>query len=378
MDTTLTEVTRDLERWENQINLVLRNAHAVYESKPLQFLADYQGITRQRADEAKASVAKILSEALQIQAVVEQARDIHSSIVAFLPQGEKLERIKRLLEGASIALQEAGASGACDLLAETSAPKTTPEALLQKMQAEFMVAKKTVDEMALDISEKETLAAHAETFFSGLPPGPKMEKLRTEALVACQTLLKDPLGSNSAAAAIKQLIQQIKGAEQREKDQAAELQSLSGFAAQKLATLESLKEREMKVQEELMGKVLGASTLSHAALVDRLDNWLKSLLDSNQHPATRLAGLRKWKEEATALEAGIRKQLEADASKIQMRDELKGRFLALKAKSADLRLSERPEIVEVMARIAAALKRPSDLETVGRSLAELSKLLAAK
>jgi len=61
-----------------------------------------------------------------------------------------------------------------------------------------------------------------------------------------------------------------------------------------------------------------------------------------------------------------------------MRDELKGRFLALKAKSADLRLSERPEIVEVMARIAAALKRPSDLETVGRSLAELSKLLAAK
>jgi hypothetical protein len=378
MDTTLNEVTRDLERWENQINLVLRNAHAVYESKPLQFLADYQGITRQRAEEAKASIVKILGHALQIQAVVEQARDIHSSIVAFLPQGEKLDKIKLLLEGASITLQDPGAAGTCDLLAETSAPKITPNALLQQMQAEFTLTKKSVDEMTRDISEKENLAAGAETLFSGLPPGPKVEELRTQALAACQTLLKDPLGSNTAAASIKHLIQQIKGAEQREKDQAAELQSLSGFAAQKQEALESLKEREMKIQEELMAKVLGASTLSHAALVDRLGNWLKSLLDANQHAAIRLGGLRKWKEEAVALEVSIQKQLEADSGKIQMRDELKGRFLALEAKSADLRLSERPEIVEVIARIASALKRPSDVEKAGRSLAELSRLLVAK
>lgn len=378
MDKALSEVTQALKRWENQINLVLNNAHAVYESKPLQLLADFQGSTRLRAEEAKASVAKILRQALQIQDVVQQAREIHKSIVTFLPQNEKLEKIKMLIEGASIPAEESNPAASCDLLAEASTPKITPEALLHQMQSEFAVAKKTVDEMTRNISEKENLAADADTFLSSLPPGPKAEELRKQVLAASQTLLKDPLGSDNAAAAIKQLIQEIKGAEQREKDQAAELLLLTAFATQKQQTLESLKEQEIKIQEELLAKVQGVSTLSHAALVDRLDTWLKSLLDPNQHASIRLASLRKWKEEAVALEESIQKQVQADSRKLQTRDELKGRFLALKAKCADLRLGEDPEITSVIGSISAALQRPSNLEKANRFLVEFSKLLLAK
>ena len=378
MDKALSEVTQALNRWENQINLVLNNAHAVYESKPLQLLADFQGSTRRRAEEAKASVAKILRQALQIQDVVQQAREIHKSIVTFLPQNEKLEKIKMLIEGASIPMEESNPAASCDLLAETSTPRITPEALLQQMQSEFAAAKKTVDEMTRNISEKENLAADADTFLSSLPPGPKAEELKKQVLAASQTLLKDPLGSDNAAAAIKQLIQEIKGAEQREKDQAAELLLLTAFATQRQQTLESLKEQEIKIQEELIAKVQGASTLSHAALVDRLGNWLKSLLDPNQHAGIRLASLRKWKEEAVALEESIQKQVQADSRKLQTREELKGRFLALKAKCADLHLGEDPEITNVIASISDALQRPSNLEKANRFLVEFSNLLLAK
>jgi len=378
MDNTLNQVTQELNRWESQINLVLGNAHAVYEKKPLRFLADYQGITRQRAEEAKASVTKILGFALQIQSVVEQAKEIRGSIVAFLPQAEKLEKIKALLAGASITLEETNPAASCDLLAETSAPKITPEALLQRMQAEFAVIKKNVDEMTREISEKENLAADADTFLASLPPGPKLEELRKQAHADSLTLLKDPLGSDHAAASIKGLIQGIKGAEQKIKDQAGELQLLTGFAVQKQKALESLKEQEMKIQEELIAKVQGASSISHAALIDRLGVWLKSLLDSSQLAGVRVAGLRKWKEEASALEKSVQKQMESDSVKIQARDELKGRFLALKAKSADLSLSEDPEVVNVIASIAAALQRPSNIEKASQSLVELSDLLLGK
>src|SRR5271166_5451862 len=188
MDKALSEVTQALKRWENQINLVLNNAHVVYESRPLQLLADFQGSTRRRAEEAKASVAKILRQALQIQDVVQQAREIHKSIVTFLPQNEKLEKIKMLIEGASIPMEESNPAASCDLLAETSTPRITPEALLQQMQSEFAAAKKTVDEMTRNISEKENLAADADTFLSSLPPGPKAEELKKQVLAASQTL----------------------------------------------------------------------------------------------------------------------------------------------------------------------------------------------
>ena len=169
MDKALTEVTQALQRWENQVNLVLNNAHAVYESRPLQCLADFQGLTRQRAEAAKASVSKILGQALQIQDVVAQARAIHRSIVAFLPQAEKIEKIKMLLEGASIAVEESNPAASFDLLATISAPKITPAALLQQMQSEFAVAKKTVEELSRNICEKEDLAAEADTFLANLP-----------------------------------------------------------------------------------------------------------------------------------------------------------------------------------------------------------------
>ena len=197
-------------------------------------------------------------------------------------------------------------------------------------------------------------------------------------LAASQSLLKDPLGSDSAAAAIKRLIQQIKGAEQREKEAAADLLLLTAFATQKQQALESLREQEIAIQDELLQKVQGAVTLSHAALVDRLRAWLKTLLDPNQNPAVRLASLRKWKEEAIALEFGMRKQMQTDSGKIQTRDELKGRFLALKAKCADLHLSEDPEITVVVANITAALQRPSNLEKANGYLIEFSELLLAR
>jgi hypothetical protein len=378
MDKALTEVTQALQRWENQINLVLNNAHAVYESKPLQFLADFQGLTRQRAEAARASVSKILGQALQIQDVVQQARAIHRSIVAFLPQSEKIEKIKALLEGPSIALDEPDPAASLDLLAVTSAPKITPAALLQQMQTEFAVSKKTVEDLTRNICEKENLAADADTFLANLPPGPKAEELKKQVLAASQSLLKDPLGSDSAAAAIKRLLDQIRGAAQREKEAAGELLLLTAFATQKLQTLQSLKERETKIQAELIAKVQGASTLSHTALVDRLATWLKSLLDPNQNAAVRLASLRRWKEEAVVLESGMQKQMQTDSGKLQTREELKGRFLALKAKCADLHLSEDPEVTAVVANIAAALQRPSNLEKANGFLVEFSDLLLAK
>jgi hypothetical protein len=378
MDKALGEATQALQRWESQINLVLNNAHAVYESRPLQLLADFQGLTRQRAEEAKASVAKILGQALQIQDVVQQARAIHKSIVAFLPQGEKIEKIKALLEGASIPVEESNPAASFDLLAPASTPKITPGALLQQMQSEFAVTKKTVEDLTRNICEKENLAADADTFLATLPSGPKAEELKKQVLAASQALLKDPLGSESAAAAIKRLIQDIKGAEQREKDQAAELLLLTAFATQKLQALETLKKAECEIQRDLIAKVQGASTLSHAALVDRLENWLKSLLDPNQQPAIRLASLRKWKEEAVALEQSIQKQMQADSCKLQTRAELKGRFLALKAKCADLHMGEDPDITLVTANITAALRRPSNLEKANRFLVEFSNLLLAK
>jgi len=138
------QLKRAIQNWEETIHLAIANAHNLYENLSIKTWESGEGEMREKADECKTRIGRILGQGLQIKTLVEEAKSIHQTLSPLLPETRKLRRIEELLEGESILNEKPGRT--TDLLALPK-ERIRPIDLLKQMQKEFETVNRSAQEI---------------------------------------------------------------------------------------------------------------------------------------------------------------------------------------------------------------------------------------
>ena len=371
----LSEIDRELALWRDKQRLIADNLKSFADLTVWKRLSGEGGqAARALAGQTQARVGaavETLQSLREQQAILVQTLDraqaLAASISRLMPSRQTLQEIEQLLRGPSIQLASAPtAPERRELLRDvTQTVAVTPDRLLEIMLESF----RFVRDSALAVTEAdERIAAALERHeaeltrlrgVAGAASGAAAGKLAAAKLAAGAQAISDlkvqadydPLGAEERCAALAALLQSVgpslddAAAQRRQVDTA--LADAKGRIATLRQTHERAKqksaERELKVE---LARDPSAPTVSGDGELAAIDAWLVRLQQTvaKGDYAPALVGLRKWNEAAAKLLAADQGALEADASVLGARRELRGLFDALQAKACANGRAEDPHL----------------------------------
>jgi hypothetical protein len=379
-------IIAELAAWQDRLALVSRNLSEINELPALQRVKArlrptpdfYTGDTASRINDALAALDDLWKDYLLLNALLDQADTLRKQSGMF---HDHESDIRELLHGRSITLPVAHIPLAERglLTSAESANKVTPDELLAAMNRLFALAKDTILELdgaetrlkpRLDtlLGTADELARRADTLgFDAAEIA--VIAVPLEALGA--ELTADPLGAGrklqEGEAGLTEWRARLESAE-RERDA---LGAAFAAAAEELKEMRRLNDQAQAAHENTSSKIAGQSALprpTEASIITQLGVWLDALDASCKRGDWRAAkaGLDKWRAACATHQEVERRTLAANMALIEVREELRGRLKALRAK-ADAHAARGINIDTKVARLGDEAKdilysRPADLQ----------------
>jgi hypothetical protein len=346
-------IAPELAAWQDRLALLSRNLGEINELPALAHIKArlratpdfYAGDTAPRVSDALAALDDLWKDYLLLNALIDRADVLHRQSGLF---HDHESEIRELLHERSITLPETQVPLAeRGLLTNAEhADKVTPDELLAAMGALFALAKDTV----LEVEEAETrlrprlnallgttqeLAARADTLGFDAAEIAAIA-VPFESLGA--TLTADPLGAGKKLQEGEALLAQWRvrlDTAERERDA---LEAAFATAAKALDELRQLSQQAHEAYGNSSSKIAGHSALPRpvdASIIIQLGTWL-DVLDANRKRGdwrAAKAGLDRWMAACATHREAERRTLAANLAPIAEREELRGRFKALRAKA---------------------------------------------
>jgi hypothetical protein len=342
------------------------------------------GKTAHYAEQALCAVPVIFDRFNLLHSTVDKAKKLREGLPAIFGGEQKVTEIERLLYGKSIQLPAAADSGQRSLL--SGAPGSdcvAPGEMLEAMVKAFAAARDAVlavehawRELAEGIEQAEAavqrcrhLTSEADGELSaevGAALGAIEAKLR--AIREC--VGSDPLGAldmlrkdvEPALAGVARAIETAVKIRDELLQAHSRLDELTVLHRESLATIA---EARVAIADPEVAAPIAEEKL------ERLREWLHQLDHSRKQgrSATLEAGVKHWRESAEKCIAQEKSARAANRGQLEMRQELRGRLDALKAKARARGVAEHPEIVQLAEQGRQLLAvRPTDLKKAAETV----------
>lgn len=328
---TKPEIDRDLSAWRARLDAFVQNLidlrnHPAYER--LRTAADagatpLEGETALEAAPALEAMGCLFQDFELLNQAIQRAEEMRANLPPVFGNGHRLLEIETLLRG-------------------LDARCTAPEELFSSMSRSYQAVKQTVERVHaawLELDGKCEAAAIDLGALRG-SGGPELPEVvnAEETLRKLRDLSKgDPLGAQAAMAERASARKRI--------DEGLD------SARNQLTDLANLRLRAGRAYDERREKIAGGASvpLPDAAEIQGLQDWLTRLEQNYARGLLDpiLVGLRNWQAAARNVVAAEQACLDGNRAPLDRRNELRGRFDGLKAKSRALGLAESPALLEL-------------------------------
>ena len=343
---TKPEIDRDLSAWRARLDAFVQNLidlrnHPAYER--LRTAADagatpLEGETALEAATALEAMGCLFQDFELLNQAIQRAEEMRANLPPVFGNGHRLLEIETLLRG-------------------LDARCTAPEELFSSMSRSYQAVKQTVERVHaawLELDGKCEAAAIDLGALRG-SGGPELPEVvnAEETLRKLRDLSKgDPLGAQALLGRdVRPAIARAQAAMAERASARKRIDEGLDSARNQLTDLANLRLRAGRAYDERREKIAGGASvpLPDAAEIQGLQDWLTRLEQNYARGLLDpiLVGLRNWQAAARNVVAAEQACLDGNRAPLDRRNELRGRFDGLKAKSRALGLAESPALLEL-------------------------------
>lgn len=400
----LEQIDQLLADWKNKIDLVSQNLIDLHGLPTYQRLTgvsgfpktELTGVTQARVTSALEAMNQLFQHFDLLVTTLNQAAQKRKQVPRFLGPEQKIREIEHILTGASIqlAVVQIPLAQRGLLSAATSANAIAPNDLLAAMTDAFQVAKDAV--LAVDeawLRLEATLASAEAEIMSlqnladslGQKASNELAIVRQKIAALRTSLDSDPLGvSTDFEREIKTPIARVKATLNQLVQQQNQIRDNLETAHKLLKQLVELNRQATECFAESKEKVVDHSTLKTPLAweqIEALSQWLKRLetkfTEGLLTPVQ--VGLENWIAKVKEYIAAEERVYIANKTPLELRQELRGRLDALKAKALARSLAEDATLSELAAKAKQLLyTRPTPLEQAAELVSQYEKWLNSR
>ena len=399
---TVEQIDRALEEWRNRLRLAMDNLLALDDNLTYKRLegkdglqqTPLTGLTQARVAPGLAAMHELFQQINRLSDVIDRATELRKALPRFFPSDNSLREIDQLLNGPSIQLPSRLTPLAQRSL--VSAPETaqaiTPSVLLEQMANSFEVARAAITavdtawsrlEPALGECETQAIALLRRARDLGEADAPDLIAVRDRVAALRKRIESDPLGVTSDFnTEVRPLLENASARLNESERQRDRIQSDLAQARKLLEQLNALHRQTVEALDQCRQQVADPTGLLaplDAASLEELNPWLGTLEDAASQGRWRAAriGLDRWLKTAGEYAEAERTACRANQAPIELRNELKGRLSALKAKAQARGLTQDPTLSALAQQADSLLRQtPTQLALASQRVREYESCCA--
>lgn len=386
----LDRIDQQLTQWQQHLDLVSQNLLDLYDLSTYQRLVGddgfpktpLKGTTQQQVLPALAALTDVFRDFDLLKQIIEQALDLRQQLPRWLGTDDRLQEIDRLLNSSSILLPSVNVPLAQRnlLSAAQTCDRRTPSQLLAAMVQAFDRARDVV--LAVDTAWSQLepnllqwgaqLRSIQQQAIAMEISVPELPRLEAELQQMQQQIESDPLGVSAIGEKWLQAIVNVKTRLEQAAARQIQLRDRLQRARELLADLKQLQTEATATVAEFHAKILEPTAVLPVLSEDTiavLAQWLERLQTkaaegrSNASTLNAVAtGLGNWQKQAESAIATVESAIAIGQHHLQLRQELRGRLDALKAKAFAKGKAEDPELSDLADRAKQLLySRPTPM-----------------